>query len=242
MLNVLANTNATLRVAFMFQGDYEIPDLGSVTYTLYDTTGTPVVGFINVAIVTLATSTSYQLQLAAAQNALGVGNLFETRTVVVSYTVNGDGRTLRYSYRIIPFIPMTVTEDDARKLLGVAQNELPDENIDLVEAYFKCCDDTTQAALNAALISSTTLSFHANEMIAAKALLKSIPMMQMRVMAQEHSGTDVMQRYPTFDFDRMLRLAASLYADAKALITGNAQTEYQMIALVTPIDPITSPY
>lgn len=237
MLNILTGTNATLSVAFMFQGDYEIPDANSVTYTLRDNLGNAVPGYVDLPLTPAAGATSVSIVIPGSENTNA--KTFELRTVVVSYTVNGAGRAIPFTYRVINFVQMTATPDDVRRLLSVAANELPDSDIDLIEAYFLVANEVTPSVLTTALSAGDITTIAANKALAARAALEVIPTLQLRILQVEQSATDVAKRYSGVDFQAVRDYVASVYAQNKATFTGITTVTYEMAVMVTPLDAVT---
>ncbi len=216
MRNFLANQAVTLDVLFEQGVDTVIPDVASVTYTLYDNNGAQVSGAVDVAVTTTSNTTSVPITIASGKNAK-VG-LFENRTLVVKYKLNGGDRQQQYQYRLIDFVPMTATPDGARSMLGAARNELPDQDIDLYQAYIEVCADVDSTTVNNALVAAGATNFAANRAIICRALLNIVPGIQFRLVQDSKSNTAQITRFAKVDFAALTAWLTGLYDAALEII------------------------
>ncbi|MCL0184817.1 hypothetical protein M2T59_31875, partial [Klebsiella pneumoniae] len=63
-------------------------------------------------------------------------NTNEARLANLSYTSGGFNRLLEMTYKVTQFIPFTITAQSVRALLGLSYEELEDEEVDLISAYY----------------------------------------------------------------------------------------------------------
>lgn len=243
MRSFLAGQAVTLDVLFEQGVDTVIPDVASVTYTLYDNNGAQVSGAVDVAVTTDGTSTSVPITIASGKN--GKTGLFEHRTLVVKYKLNGGDRQQQLQYRLTDFVPMTATADGARSLIGAARNELPDQDLDFYQAYIEVCAEISSASVNAALISAGQANFSANRAIVCRALLDLLPSLQFRLVQSSKSNTAQISRFTKVDFVALTDFLTTLYNDALEIIDPSEPTSDVfgagvLIGVTSPdVDPIT---
>lgn len=124
--------------------------------------------------------------------------LFETRILTWNYTTATGVVSDRTVYRVNRSLPFAVSNAGVRNKLGVAEHELPDDNIDLVAAYAEMLVlmpliDTVAAGGNrAALLAATAIE--------AQAALSTISSLQLRAARSETSGSDQFSRFEKIDW------------------------------------------
>ena len=228
----LAGNDVAVLVEFTLDGEFVTPDEDSVSYIVRNTVGTIVVSTTALD----PTGSQIFITVPAIVNALASGHKFENRYVIVSYTVGGVPRTLKYLYRIAAWANYTSTEDDVRSMLGVRRSELPDDEIGLYEAYLDVGKDVGEEALDAALGSA---SRSANEAITAKAALNVLPGLPLRVAQAEGDGTLSFQRFAKADWFRLEEQIRSWYDQAVLTVTSSEGTTVVLDVVGTRTDPIT---
>jgi hypothetical protein len=226
-------------VEFLNKKDFEIPDVGSVYYTLYDTSGVAIAGHTNVAVTTTATTTRFVLALLAAIFSIAVGKRFEKRTLVVRYTVSLKPRTIRQSFRIIPYLNHSVSADSIRAYIGINPHELPDQDIDIFNAYLKIEATATKTVLDAKLATGTTEELSANNAILYQSVLDVIPSLRLRIAQKETNGSVGFDRLAKLDLDKLEADTRNALADVLSTATGR-QVESPVLGVFTlPVDPVT---
>src|SRR5579872_7108122 len=142
-MDVLAGDDATLRVDFVSPTGTLLPDAGSVSYRVYGTDGSPLAGPTSVA----TSDTGVTLTIDGALNTIEPPRIFEKRIVIVKMASNGEPFVFQTDYRVIPFLNMTASAADVRSVIGATSDELPDEDIDLLQAYLLVRDAAGAAPL-----------------------------------------------------------------------------------------------
>ena len=222
MKSYLASEDLTIVVPFLRDGEPFLADTGSVTYQVRDQDGTLLdSGSLTVA----ATDTYATVVVAAADNA--ISTRFEKRTVIIKGTVGPQNFELREQYRLTEWLNYSATQADVRKFIGVGTGELPDDVIDLVDAYLKLEARTTEATLTAALASGTISEVKANDGIIAQSVLTLIPSLRQRISLKESDGPASAQR-EKIDLDRIGSRAADVLSEAITAISGR-QVETQTL-------------
>lgn len=174
---------------FLVDGQYVVPDAGSVVASLRGNDGALLGG----VIATAASGTQATVVTSADQNALPDGKLFETRYLRLDYTVNDVPAVAQQAYRVHQFIPHTVDCDTVRALVGAEFQEIPDSAIDVTAAYFSLLNSYGNK-LTAALTRSDAATLAANNAIALQAAIELCPSMQTRLLKMEKADTSQFQR------------------------------------------------
>lgn len=238
MTDVIAGMGATPHVDFMSALGTIIADVGSVSYYLYDQTGSLIRG--PVAIVTFAGSTGVNVPLTGTDHTVSGGRRFEKRRVVVVWTSNGESFNHRFTYRVIPLLNYTASEADVRSLLGLSEDELPNEEIDLLTAYFSVESQLTAVVLEGALASGTSVELSANALIVVEAAIASLPSLQTRTPMVQADGTKRWERFRTPPNWELLRQQLSgRRSDLVAEVTGTPRADQPLAVFASPADVIT---
>ncbi len=230
-----ANTSVAVAVPFLVDGEFVIPDAGSVTLTVRGNDGAVLAGYNELPIADV-TQTSTLLTIAPEANGIGA-NPMETRYLRVSYLVGNVPGLFSYAYRLTPFLPITAGPEDVRRVTGIDYKALPDSDVDVHEAYFKLAKDVG-AVFVTALTSPGRAAISANNMIALQAAILLLPSLQNRVMKSETSHNEIYIRN-TLDLAQLAAdLQAALLDETNAMLEelGNAVT-----SVISPIFLVTSP-
>lgn len=235
----------TVKLSFVFGlGDEPaIPDIGSVTYTVFSAGGLPLAGLENVSFTTNAASFGGTITIPAAENGIAPGKTFDRRSVLIRWTEDGADDWMRIGYRLIPNTPYSVTPATVRSFLGVNKNELPDEEIDLFGAYIYVQEAVSDPTiLTAALSSGDRTELVANDVIAMRCAIDIIPSLQNRVAQSEKNGVMGFDRIKIKDFSQLLADAYARYHNGLSLVDTNASTAADVTLLITTTDtdPITA--
>jgi hypothetical protein len=244
-MDVQVGTAASLRIDFLDPLGMLIPDAGSVTYQVRGTDGSSLGA--PAAIATAPTDTGVTVAIPAAVNTISAARRFEKRTVAVYLTVGGRSLTYSRTYRVVPFLNMTASADDVRGVVGLNADELSDEQIDLVGAYFLVVDDPAIVAatlrigtdaLAAALSAGTKVELLANQAIVGQAvmeLLSGVPNMAPQTVRE---GTMQFQRFKP-DWAPIIQQARDMRARGIAAIVGLPEAPMTLMVSTVPRDPVT---
>lgn len=238
MLAYLQDQAALLLIQFTESGEPFIPDTGSVTWSLRDHSGVLVPAYTNVALSTGATDIQKNITIPALQNTIDAARAFEKRTVVVSALRSGNPWTKVITYRVIPWLNMSVTADSARALLGLEPYELTDEEIDIYAAYQKISSQVGQEALQNALTSGTDTELKTNKAIAAQALLDAFAVLQTRLLKRRTDGSIQAERL-AINFEDMKAQLQGYVFEATLAIQGESGASVMAFSFSLPVDPIT---
>lgn len=238
-MDVIAGTPTALTIPFIIGTQPVAPDVGSVTYTIKDQLGAPMVGLTDVPYVT--TSTTYQMQVLVPSTAHAIDGArrFERRGVVVNFKLGGEEVQLTRTYRIVPAPIHTVTPAEVRAFIGIEDHELPDADIDLLSAFLVVEKDVGATDLATALNSGTTAELSANTLIRMRAVLDVLPSAKQRMAQSEKNGVKEFSRVDLKELDKLERKAAERYQEAYDDVVVVTETNISLLLTTTNTDAIT---
>lgn len=229
-----AGDAVTISIPLIVNGEYAVPDLNTVSYTVRDNSGSVVVPAT--AVTTDASTTTVHVQTSSSINQITKD--VETRYVELKFSVSGNVHIKRVNYQIITWVPLTVSEDHVRAELGVTIYEVPDGDINIASAYFQIKHDLGTTFVDS-LTAGNRLTFTANRLVALRAALNVIPSLQLRIMQSEKTDTAQMSRLSSLDFERLTGNLSSTYGQLQSEISGVGLTEVGIFNVVSGTDPFT---
>lgn len=165
---------------------------------------------------------SVVLTIAANHNTRGPSDpLRVTRDLTWSYTVGGQARAGRERYFVEGDVPFPVSQDGVRNMLGAPAHNLPDQEIDLISAYWKLQAETGEGPLATAAGADTPAANVVARGIEAYAALEVLPTMPLRVALKESSATDSYTRFD-IDWDKLEAALLQLVHAAVSTVSGEA--------------------
>jgi hypothetical protein len=232
-----AGEDLTFDIELIVGGVPTQPDAGTVTATVRDQTGQVVAGLDHKPITVPGTTAS--ISVPAGANA--IASETESRYVTLSYIAGGQSRQQHAAYSLHPFLPLEASADAVRGLLGVASDELPDDDIELVPAYYDLVADNGDAFKNA-FTTGNRQRQQANRALALRAALDALPSLQLRVFQARTSENNTFGRFQTVDFQQLRvdltdQLAAALNIANASTATVSIPT---LFVVSTPTDPVTN--
>jgi hypothetical protein len=198
-----AGEDLTLNFPFMHDGQFVIPDPGSVRVTIRDNDGVTIQDWSRV-VQPDPVSTTFSLVVPAAVNDLSSGNALESRYVRLEYAYEGKAYGKNVSYRLTPFLPIQATPAGVRNRLGATETEMPDETIDIHEAYYKLLPGYPEI-LPAALKAKDGSCISANNAIEIKAALELMPGISSKILQSETQDNGTYARMKV-NFERLQAL------------------------------------
>lgn len=212
------------------------PD-GNVTWEIRDQDG-DVLDDGTVAVP--AQAVSVVVAVPGTATTLPNGVLLSARDICWTYTVNGIVIYHEERFSVEARLPYGVSANGVRAKLGVDKQDLPDQDIALVAAYYAFLGVVTQDALD--LITDPSGQLAVTNSIEALAALALLPTMPVRVAAKESSGTNQYQRQK-IDWDAVrLSLEAMVDAGYEIVVPGYDVTGAfgPLLIIATPeVDPLT---
>lgn len=185
MLWHLSGEDLTLRFDFMVDGALVVPDAASIQLTVRGHAGVPVSPFDPQDYPSVGTS--LEVTIPGAANTLTAPDTFESRFVILNFRYNGAVQVRRHSYRVSEFLPISATPADVANLLGLVEDELPEADVDLYQAYYQILMGTPELAT--ALTTTSVANLLANRAIALQAALLLAPGLPAR-FAQSTTSAD----------------------------------------------------
>ena len=239
MIDVTSGSDAFLNFQFIEGGEPFIPDVGTVTYTVLNHSGTPIVGLIDVPVTTTTSTFQIPIVVAAINNTINVSKKFERRVVIVKYQRGGIYGRGVINYRVISTMYFSVTPTDVRNFIGLQEKELEDKDIDLINSYLYVQRDLDTIDIDALLTSGTTDEIAANEMIKMRTVLDVLQSVRQRISQEETNGITGFKRLTIKDFDSLEMVARGRYEQAFSDLSDVVVADITLILTTTDADPIT---
>lgn len=137
-MNVLENKPAVVRVDLIEKGEYitlNSTQGDNVTYSLLDSEGNYVNGIADESYQFEGEISSLELYFDENCNTIAEDKDSENRFIIVVYTKDDKQTTKRIPYKVIKFVPYTVSEDDVFDAIGVSSTILNEDSIDIYANY-----------------------------------------------------------------------------------------------------------
>jgi len=124
---------STLTFNLMVGNDFVVPDPSTnAVLTVRNRSGS----VLHTETVINPTGSQLIFAIPSATNTLTGSNTNEARLASLIYTSGGFNRLLEMTYKVTQFIPFTITAQSVRALLGLSYEELEEEEVDLISAYY----------------------------------------------------------------------------------------------------------
>lgn len=186
-MDFLSSTPVTLWVDFEAPQGLVIPDVGSVSYSLYDGAGAPLA--VAQELTPEAEATGVSILIDAIHQVIAPDRSFERRQVVLNWTANGRGYQKRVGYRVTELPLHTVTPADIRAYLGINEDELRDDEVDLFAAQLSLEGLVGRERLEQALNSGTLAEIRATRAVVLSACQLLFPGLRYRIAQAKTDGT-----------------------------------------------------
>ena len=242
-MNVLENKPAVIQVDLIEKGEYitlNSTNGDTVTYSLLDSAGNYVGGIVDEIYPFEGELSSLSLPFYETCNNISEGKDIENRFIVVVYTKDGKQTTKRVPYKVIKFVPYTVSESDVFDAIGVSPTILNEDSIDIYANYLLLkaeigqkyvdaiyADDDTTIKANRALLLKTAISIE-----------NSIPLGVPKI----ESDNVVSETRFTFTMEELKSLFDDMRNELKDLIDELADETYDAGAAVFAIANFTDPF
>jgi hypothetical protein len=229
-----AGEDVNFQIEFLVDGEYVIPT--SATGTVHNDSGQQIASLKNVPLA--VTTTTAILTIPAAENTVEGEANFENRYISLSFVSDGKTYTRTLYYQLAPFLPLTVTPDDARRELGLETSEAPDSDIDIRGAYILLREEYGVNIENA-LTGGTGKTLAVNQAVAVKAALELVGGLQFRAAVKMKAEDSAIERMAKFDVDIIrIRLGQRL-SKFLSVVNGETEAGNSTLILSNPTDAIT---
>ncbi len=232
-MDVLSGDEASLVFVCEVDGEPVAPD-PTPTFTVYSITGVAIPALTDVAAQVINTNEALCI-IPGAENTLSDG---QPVSRFVRLTFEKDGRVLRKQnvYRIMPFLPITVTPEwiNAQLLSGVGPS---DENAyDIYAAYLTA--KRAVPTLDDHLVGE--YATEANRLIALYAARPLMSRISLSLNQREKSHDEEVERFRGIKFDELMTSLASEIMSLISVLNGTTTAEaYPAAVLTNPTDPVT---
>jgi len=214
---------------------------GAFSYSVHDEDGSVVGGLDNIVIPLGLGAISARIDVPADANQVSKP-MFEKRSITWVYQTNSGTVNGSINYILQKEIPFPVTPEGVRQLLGVSDNEIPDERIDLLGAYVRFIRpfDDPSAALLSYFTSGDANSYIITRAIEAAAALELLPTLQISIARRFDSGTNSYERWNKIDWDALGAKLQGMIYEASILVQPTLELVISPIfVLSTRTDPLT---
>jgi hypothetical protein len=220
----------------VIDGELVVPS--SATYTLRGNDGGVINALSDVAI-TLADNATYAVvNVDASANTASVPSA--VRYLETTITVDGADYTITEFYQIRANTRFPLNAQDVRDVLGVGDNEVSDNQIDILAAYEMVKGDLPEVNLDNILTNGTTLLPYLIAAVKYKAALFSGMTMQNSMFQMEQADNTLYRRFEEIDFDSLRNSIGKLYSEALRMLGGGeASPNYTFQIMAVGVDNVT---
>lgn len=240
-MDVSSGSTVEFPVEFKVAGAFIVPD--SATYTLYDRSGVAVAAQTDQTIT--FTGSSVVVVIPGSYNTLTGDRKLEPRSVVVSYVKDSVTYEQTFRYRIIPFLNINITIHDIRAILGLGDDEVLKQDVDVYAAYLYVSGLITGDYTLDEILSGEDTAYkaiQANNAIKYRAALSLIPSLMLRVPIRKITDNVQTHRYEGAEWDKLKADLQNQFDEAMEQILGISEEDGQMdlFLLTTRTDPVTN--
>lgn len=220
---IISNEDSSIAVDFTCNGEFIVPDESLYSYKIINNSG--VVIKSEEGLTTPEEHGDWvSIPLSADDNVLLGEELFEDRSVIVTYQYRGSTLRSKVLYRLIQEPYFTASVADVRNIFGINEGELSDDELDMTEVYLSMIGKLNEE-FTEALKSGSRANFRANRAIALQAALDIFTSIRLRVAESEKSGTNTFLRnLKNIDWDSLKNQLEDELAGILEDITGESET------------------
>lgn len=242
-MNVLENKPAVVRVDLIEKGEYitlNSTQGDNVTYSLLDSEGNYVNGIADESYQFEGEISSLELYFDENCNTIAEDKDSENRFIIVVYTKDDKQTTKRVPYKVIKFVPYTVSEDDVFDAIGVSSTILNEDSIDIYANYLLLKAQIGQKFVDA-IYGDGDSAIKANRALLLKTAISiesSIPLGVPKI----ESDNVVSETRFTFTMDELKALFDDMRNELNDLIDELADETYDAGAAVFVVANYTDPF
>lgn len=164
---------------------------GDISWTLTDEDGAPV---DSGTVTPGAGAISVTLEIPALSNTLDIGVYSGFRDLSWSYDVAGVTIQDHTRYTLEALAPWGASNDGVRRKLGLAPDELSNEDISLIGAYYQLLRAAGDPDVSL-LTPTPAEQYRLRDSLEAMAAMMLLPSLQLSAAQKQSSGTDTWQRF-----------------------------------------------
>lgn len=242
MDTVFENRPGVVRIPLMKGGEYiSLGENDSASYTIMNAEGEVMGGVSDETYVIDGEVSELEIQIPAEATKIPEGKQSDSRFILATYVTNGKENVIRKAFNVIKFVPYTVNESDVYAVLGVTEQHVSQESMDIFGNYLLLVEevgpnftewlksgDVKSVRANRAILLKTAISLRA-------AIMLGVPKTETdNVVSQTRFELDVE------DFDTLFKNMTDELSEIKAEISGES-SDYEVAAFVLPAltDPFT---
>lgn len=144
----------------------------------------------------------------------------EYRKLYLEFTVNGMTYNVVKHYFLKDAIFFPLSAEDVRAVIGVGNEELPDDMIDITTAYESVKTDTNGLDLDTIMENGAAEAEYIIKAVSFKAALNCVYYLNTTVMKIEQADNTMYERFNGFDFKGTLNRLSSNYSKYINLLIG----------------------
>lgn len=242
-MNVLENKPAVIRVDLVENGEYITLNAAredTVFYSLLDSSGNYVNQIEDVEYQYAGEISSLDLEFPAECNTIGEGKDSENRFIIVVYTKEGKQTTKRVPYKVIKFVPYTVSESDVFDIIGVSPTILNEESLDIYANYLLLKAEIGDKFVEA-IYSDGDSAIKANRALLLKSAISLETAIPLGVPKIESDNVVSQTRF-TFTMEELKALFDDMRNELKDLIDEIEDEPYEGSAAVFVVANYTDPF
>lgn len=234
----ISGRDTSVTFDILVDGELVVPDQGTVTYTIRNYAGDAVSGHENQPVVTDGSTTTVKIVVPAA--VCTKTQDYDSFSVELLYEHDSHPYSQVKSFVIAPWVNFHTTPAEVRALMGSSSIEVPEDDIDLYQAYLDVDDDLGDGVtLLSVLNGGTAKTRSAGQAIALRAALNLVPTLQMRALMILQADTQRAQRFENVDFPALEQSLRTRYANMLSKVAGTTLTTRTFLGLTSPTDALT---
>ena len=220
--------------------EYVTPDAGTITYTVYDNSGTVMGGLSNVAYPDgSVTANRVLITVPNSSHTVGAGKSFEQRSVELNFLYDGVPHRMLKHYYVTSRLNYRADPFEVLGMIGLKEGEVFADQVDFVRSYFLLASQLTSSGSDlATLLASGTISqINANEAIKVHAALDLMTCIELKAFRKAGGDSLSFQRFEKVDFSALrAELTSRLSTLTEAISsTTTAPTVFQVVTVVDAI-------
>lgn len=239
---VFENKSGIINVPLMKGGEYiSLTENDKASYSIMNAEGDIIAGVNDETYPIVGEVSELAIQIPAEATRIPEGKQSDSRFLLVTYILNGKENVIRKAFNVIKFAPYTVNESDVYAVLGITEQHVSPESMDIFGNYLLLVEEIGPNFTDW-LKSGDVKSVRANRAI----LLKTAISLRAAIMfGVPKTETDNVVSQTRFELsveglDTLFKTMTDELSELKAEISGE-NTDYEVATFVLPTltDPFT---